>query len=54
LENDINDIKTNIQTLTQEKKSIKEKKDEYNYKLSTRKKIKDALFNTNKPVQNQP
>jgi hypothetical protein len=54
LENNINDINANIQTLTQQKNSIKEQKDKYNYDLSTRKKIIDAFKNTNKPVQNSP
>jgi hypothetical protein len=54
LKKNINDINTNIQILAQQKKSIKEQKDKYNYDLSTRKKIIDAFKNTNKPVQNQP
>jgi hypothetical protein len=55
LKNDINAINANIQTLTEQKKSIKEQKDKYDYELSTSKQIKDALFGTkNKPVQNQP
>jgi hypothetical protein len=45
LEKNIDDIKANIQTLTQ-------KKNGYNYDLSTGKKIIDAF--KNKPVQNSP
>jgi hypothetical protein len=53
LKKGIEDINANIVDLTQQKKSIKEQKDKYDYDLSTRKKIIDVFKNTkNKPVQN--
>jgi hypothetical protein len=53
LKNNIDEIKANIEGLTQQKNSIKEKKDKYNNELSTRKKIKDFLVATkNKLAQN--
>ena len=55
LGNDISSIEGNINTLKEQKKSIKEEKDNYDYELSTRKKIMDT-FSTPKtnPDRNQP
>ena len=55
LGNDISGIEGNINTLKEKKKSIKEEKDNYDYELSTRKKIMDT-FSTPKtnPGRNQP
>ena len=55
LVDDISDIEGNINTLKEQKKSIKEEKDNYDYELSTRKKIIDTFYKpkTN-PGRNQP
>jgi hypothetical protein len=55
LGNDISGIEGNIDILKEKKKSIKEEKDNYDYELSTRKKIMDT-FSTPKtnPGRNQP
>jgi len=44
LGNDISSIEGNINTLKEQKKSIKEEKDNYDYELSTRKKIIDTFY----------